>query len=28
MIAHDSPIPFFERELGSLLEVHPIQVET
>jgi len=28
MIAHDSLIPFFERELGRLLEVRPIEVET
>jgi len=28
MIAHDSLIPFLERELGRLLEVRPIQVET
>jgi len=28
MIAHDSLIPFLERELGRLLEVRPIQVKT
>jgi len=27
MIAHERMIPFFERELGRLLKVHPIQVE-